>query len=314
MISRDRVRHSGVNDLAIMVRIILLALSSITWLSAQTIQRYELRQPPGALEGSLIVIVKDRELRISNKAIRVWPGWAATKLLYAQPATMNSAFEKVQSGEGQELRIYDAPSTTSSTLTVEKGAITAVTHVLLGPGEVGFVISTLDTDRVPWVVLANNKVGVYRRIRLASPGPITGDSVELRHFDLEDLTRANGEIAKIPPSRTSRVRLLRGEVSPIGNWVGNLPAASAPSRNITLTLYPGGMARLVLQFADKPEIVRSGAWSQAESDLILDFIPVDDQMRWELKANELVPKDWNRQQYGSVGLPLKRSSAPWAAQ
>ena len=71
---------------------------------------------------------------------------------------MNSAFEKVQSSEGQELRIYDAPSTTSSALTVEKVAITAVTPVLLRPGEVGFVISTLDTDRVPWVVLANNRL------------------------------------------------------------------------------------------------------------------------------------------------------------
>jgi hypothetical protein len=294
-----------------MVRLIALVLVTTAGLSAQVIEHYELRKGPGATEGNLIVVVKGRELRVSNRAIEVWPAWVATKLLFSQQAVAADG-SPVQE---QELRIYDAPSTTSKTLTVEKGSITAVTHVLLGGGDIGFVISVLDSERVPWVVLANDKVGVYRRERLAAPGAITNDSVELRHFNPEDLTRANGEIAKIPPSRMSRVRLLPGDPSPIGNWVATLTAAGGASRSVSLTLYPGGVAKLVV-VDGKGQVTRSGAWSQFESDLSVLFDAPegrepDSPMRWELKPNEMTPKVWNTEEYGSVGLPLKRSSAPW---
>lgn len=282
-----------------MIRASVFIFSTV--LLAQDIERYELDKSAGATSGNLLVTVRGRKLSVSNKAIKVWPGWTRTKLPYTQPEGDSPTGEQL-------LRIYDAPAATSRTLAVEKAAFTDLTSVLLDSGDIALVLTMQDSNGVPWIALANEKSGVYRRERYAAPGAISKNMVEIRHFNPEDLSRANGDVSRIPPSSLSLIRLMPADPSPVGSWV-----AAIAGRNVTLTLRPGGSAEMMTEYAGRGQEKRQGAWSQLESELKVEFTteegkPTPSPIQWELKQAELVPKTWSNQEYGDTGLPMKRAS------
>jgi hypothetical protein len=287
------------------IRLTGLALAAVGALVAQKIQSYEIQKPPGSLTGTLVANVGDHVLNVSSQAIRAWNGWNATVLLYTRPSGHN---------QGQALLIYDAPTARSRILTTEKLPITDITHVMLAGRENGFVISMRESGSkgAPWVALANERTGVYRREPYATPGPIHNDTVQIRHFSKEDIERAGSDLAILPPVRTSTVRLVPGIPSPLGTFVANLPAADAPGRKITLTVQPGGTAEMVTEYTGKGKVVQRGTWAQHESSLIVEFTPEAGRqpstpLTWELTKDGLTPKTWDQTEYGSTGLPMKRA-------
>src|SRR4030095_4930733 len=171
---------------------------------------------------------------VSSKALRAWPAWTTTKLLYTQTDGPSEQPEP----RPQAFRIYDAASVTSQTLTVENASITDVTHVLIAPGEVAFVTSMRDGARVPCVALANQKSGVYRRECRAGPGAITKDMIVMMYFGADNLVRLNGALSRITRVRAGMIRLLPGDPSPVGTWMAVVPPVRGAK--IILTVRPSG--------------------------------------------------------------------------
>ena len=98
-----------------------------------------------------------------------------------------------------------------------------------------------------------------------------------------------------------------------------LPAADIRGRIARLAIGPDTMATLEIHFLGRGAVLRHGVWWARGEDLTfeprrVDGRPLESAFLWRLEGSRLVPLRWNRDVYGSGGLPLTKqdltASAP----
>jgi len=104
-----------------------------------------------------------------------------------------------------------------------------------------------------------------------------------------------------------------GSDGPRQVWSGELPAADASGRIVTLTLEPDGRAVLATRFAGKPDDLPplEGVWLR-DGPLLQVRFPTEgsaytsDRLIWAVNGDLLEPREWDRERWGAAGLPLVR--------
>jgi len=94
-----------------------------------------------------------------------------------------------------------------------------------------------------------------------------------------------------------------------------LPAADARGRIVKLTIGTDTMARFQIEFIGRGAVFRRGVWWARGEELTFeprraDGNPLETAFVWRLEGNRLVPLRWNREIYGSGGLPLTKQILP----
>ena len=97
-----------------------------------------------------------------------------------------------------------------------------------------------------------------------------------------------------------------------------LPAADSRGRIARLTIGTDTMAMLEIQFIGRGGVSRRGVWWARGEELTfeprrVDGRPLETAFLWRLEGNRLVPLRWNREIYGSGGLPLTKQALPASA-
>jgi hypothetical protein len=95
-------------------------------------------------------------------------------------------------------------------------------------------------------------------------------------------------------------------VSFAGTYKAQLPAADAAGRNLTLVLNADKSATLTTEYIGKGTIVQKGTWSSSDPAVTVTLTEQDgrqikDEFSFELKGDELVATQWDKNLYGSVG-------------
>jgi hypothetical protein len=272
------------------VAVLLLAVSAFA--QRQRISHYELRP---AADGLRLYITIDGEDRlISNRATRAWDGWTPQFIIYSERMDQDAA--------EQRLRWYDAFTRNAFTLSAgEKLEYTDVSHVRLSNGDYVLLISLRDPDsKAPWVELAGPKRGVFLREQYAAWGTVTGDRAQLRRYLPQDIERTKGDISLLAPDIIASISL----IPPATVDAAGLYEYRDTGRTVTLNLRPGGKGTLIVQSEGKEEpVARQGTWTQVGSEVRFG------EMSWVTGVNGLTPKEWDRKEWGAVGLPLRRAVA-----
>lgn len=281
----------------------VVALAAAAGMGAQNqrIDRWELR--PAADAQRLYVTIDGTDRLISNRAINAWEGWTPQTLIYSEWTTAGST-------AAQRLRWYDAFTRNSHTISTDTLTYHDVATARLSTGSYAILIGIRDREtKTPWVELATPTGGVFLREQFATYGTAANDFVEIRRYHPEDIERTKGDLSLTTPYSSTRVALTPAAVpSAAGVYEAVLPAASASFRTVTLNLRTGGAATMITTFEGKgAPVARQGAWSQTGADVRVDLD--GDLMVWTLGANGLTPRSWDRKQWGSFGVPLRRSSA-----
>ncbi len=118
---------------------------------------------------------------------------------------------------------------------------------------------------------------------------------------IEEMRRAAAPTSDAPVAPTAA-----------GVYGGVLAAADAAERKITLVLKKSGVAELTTVYADKGEpVVEKGRWTKAGDVVALTLAAPKGQQDpeqhvWTLKEGKLIPKSWDKNLYGEIGLPLER--------
>jgi len=97
-----------------------------------------------------------------------------------------------------------------------------------------------------------------------------------------------------------------------------LPAADVRGRVVRLAIGTDTMAMLEIEFLGRGGVSRRGVWSARGEELTfeprrIDGRPLETAFVWRLEGNQLVPLRWNREVYGSGGLPLTKQILPGSA-
>jgi hypothetical protein len=97
-----------------------------------------------------------------------------------------------------------------------------------------------------------------------------------------------------------------------------LPAADARGRVVRLEIGPDTLAILEIQFIGRGGVMRRGVWWARGEELTFeprraDGNPLETAFLWRLEGSRLVPLRWNREIYGSGGLPLTKQVLPASA-
>src|SRR5262249_51208559 len=98
----------------------------------------------------------------------------------------------------------------------------------------------------------------------------------------------------------------------VGSYAAILPAADAVGRIVTLDLGIDGSATMTTQFIGKgTPSTESGTWTADDNNAVVAFTqvdgkPEDNRITWTLKGNNLATTAYDKNQYGSAGLPLQR--------
>jgi len=97
-----------------------------------------------------------------------------------------------------------------------------------------------------------------------------------------------------------------------------LPAADVRGRMVRLAIGTDTVAVLEIEFIGRGVVSRRGAWSARGEELSFeprrgDGRPLEPALVWRLEGNRLVPLRWNREMYGSDGLPLTKQVLPASA-
>jgi hypothetical protein len=286
------------------MRAVVLALlgAACAFAQNQRIERWELRPAADGLR--LYVVIDGEDRLISNRAINAWDGWTPQTLIYSE-------WVKAGSTEQQRLRWYDAFTRNSQTISSDSLTYNDVATARLSDGTYAILIGIRDPEtRAPWTELATPKGGVFLREQFATYGTAANDFVEIRRYRPEDIERTKGDLKLTTPFSNSRIPLMPSAVPrAAGLYEAMLPAADGPGRTVTLNLRPGGVATLVTTFDDKRmPVAKQGAWSQTGADVRVDLGGT--VMVWTFGANGLTPRSWDRKEWGSTGLPLRRALAP----
>lgn len=94
-----------------------------------------------------------------------------------------------------------------------------------------------------------------------------------------------------------------------------LPAADVRGRMVRLAIGTDTMAILEIEFVGRGGVARRGVWSVRGEELSfeprhIDGRPLETAFVWRLEGDRLVPLRWNRDVYGSGGLPLTKQALP----
>jgi hypothetical protein len=97
-----------------------------------------------------------------------------------------------------------------------------------------------------------------------------------------------------------------------------LPAEDVRGRVARLAIGPDTLAMLEIQFIGRGGVTRRGVWWARGEELTFeprraDGSPLETAFLWRLEGNRLVPLRWNREIYGSGGLPLTKQTLPASA-
>lgn len=167
----------------------------------------------------------------------------------------------------------------------------------------------------PVAVLGRNSDYIYL-LTLPQANPFPDSLEDFRRFN--QLLRGLGSVI-------STFEILDGAIPPTveeltgAAFSAQLPAADASMRLITLRCSEEGAASMVTEFIGKGEPIKEmGEWSLAEN--VLSFQPLSDEslpkgaaIKWTVKGEFLIPLEWDRNLYGSLGLPLRQLKRPAAA-
>ena len=275
--------------------VILFCSATSLVAQGQRIERYELR--PAADMPRLYITINGEDRLISNRALKAWPGWTPQTLIYA---------ERAPSGAANRLRWYDSFTRNSHTISSDELVYEDVVTARLSNGQYAILIALRDPQtRIPYVELATPQ-GVFLREQFATYGTAANDAVQIRRFAPEDVQRHKGDFGLLTPIIVSTVSLLPKPPNAAGVYETTLPAVGdAPGQTVTLNLRPGGQATLVATPEGKPPVGQKGTWKQdgAEVRVELESGP----FVWVAGAYGLTPKLWNRQEWGSYGVPLRRT-------
>ena len=274
---------------------ILLFGAAAAFGQPQRIERYELR--PAADIPRLYVTIEGEDRLISNRGLKAWPGWTPQTLIYA---------ERSPSGTANRLRWYDAFTRNSQTISTDDLVYEAVDTARLSNGTYALLIALRDPEsRVPYVELATPQ-GVFLREQFATYGTAANDAVQIRRFAPEDVFRHKGDFSLLSPTVVGTVSLLLKAPAAAGVYETSLPAGEGPARTVTLNLRAGGQATLVSTVEGKSPIGQKGTWKQTGSEVRVEL--ESGPFVWVVGANGLTPKLWNRREWGSVGVPLRRTA------
>ena len=274
---------------------ILLLSAAAAVGQAQRIERYELR--PAADMPRLYVTIDGEDRLISTRGLKVWQGWTPQTLIYS---------ERAPSGSANRLRWYDAFTRNSHTIATDELVYEAVDTARLSNGSYVLLIALRDPEsRVPYVELATPR-GVFLREQFATYGTAANDAVQIRRFAPEDVFRHKGDFSLLTPTVVGTVSLLPTAPEAAGVYEASLPAADGPGRNITLNLRPGGQATLISAVEGKSPVGQKGTWKQTGSEVRVEL--ESGPFVWVVGANGLTPKIWDRREWGSVGVPLRRTA------
>lgn len=273
--------------------VLLLSVSALFG-QAQRIQHYELR--PAADLPRLYITIDGEDRLISNRALKAWEGWSPQTLIYS---------ERAPSGKGNRLRWYDAFTRNSYTISTDELVYEEVDTARLSNGRYAILIALRDPEsKVPYVELATPQ-GVFLREQFATYGTAANDAVQIRRFAPGDVFRHKGDFSLLSPTVVASVSLLPKPPDAAGVYETSLPAADGLERTVTLNLRPGGQATLVAAVEGKDPVGQKGTWKQTGSEVRVEL--ESGPFVWIVGANGLTPKLWNRQQWGSVGVPLRRT-------
>ncbi len=94
-----------------------------------------------------------------------------------------------------------------------------------------------------------------------------------------------------------------------------LPAADVRGRVARLAIGPDTLAALEIQYVGRGAVLRRGVWWARGEELTFeprrgDGRPLETAFLWRLEGGRLVPLRWNREVYGSGGLPLTKQALP----
>jgi NlpE N-terminal domain len=95
-----------------------------------------------------------------------------------------------------------------------------------------------------------------------------------------------------------------------GVYTVRLPAADASARVVTLWLEPGGAATLETVYVGKPRTpAETGVWAASGDEVTVRLDGQSQPLVFTIAGDRLVPKQWDRTQYGDTGLPLSRRAS-----
>lgn len=263
---------------------------------AQRIEHYELR--PAADMPRLYIKIDGEDRLISTRGMKAWPGWTPQTLIYA---------ERAPTGTANRLRWYDAFTRNSYTISNDELNYEDVATARLSNGKYAILVALRDPQsRIPYVELATPEGGVFLREQFATYGTATNDTVQIRRFTPEDVQRHRGDFALLSPSIVGTVSLLPKPPDAAGLYETSLPAVGdSTDRKATLNLRAGGQATLIVTAEGKSPIAQKGTWKQQGAEVRVEL--ESGPFVWVVGANGLTPKLWNRQEWGSYGVPLRRT-------
>lgn len=138
---------------------------------------------------------------------------------------------------------------------------------------------------------------------------------------VEDFRRFN-QLLRGLGSVISSFEILDGAIAPTveeltgAAFSAQLPAADASMRVITLRCSENAAASIITEFIGKGEPIKEmGEWNLAENVLSFqplgaDSLPKGAALKWTVKGEFLIPLEWDRNLYGSMGLPLRQLKRP----
>ena len=275
---------------------VLLPLCAMAALGqAQRIERFELR--PAADLPRLYVRIDGTDRLISNRALKAWPGWTPQTLIYSERAAAG--------GTTNRLRWYDAFTRNSYTIATDELTYEGVETARLSNGTYAILIALRDPEsHVPYVELATPQ-GVFLREQFATFGTAANDAVQVRRFAPEDVKRHKGDFNLLSPIVIASVSLLPKAPEAAGVYEATLAGGDGVERRITLNLRAGGQATLVSTTEGKAPAGMQGKWTQTGAEVRVEL--ESGPFVWVVGANGLTPKLWNRREWGSIGVPLRRS-------
>ncbi len=167
----------------------------------------------------------------------------------------------------------------------------------------------------PVAVLGRNSDYIYL-LTLPQANPFPDSLEDFRRFN--QLLRGLGSVI-------STFEILDGAIPPTveeltgAAFSAQLPAADASMRLITLRCSEDAVASIITEFIGKGEPIKEmGEWNLAENVLsfqprVADSLPKGAAIKWTVKGEFLIPLEWDRNLYGSMGPPLRQLKRPAAA-